>query len=125
MPTKPSERLADMSSRARKEVVRRTLAPILRRLNAPVETRFVVQEIADILGTNEHRLITALMISLAKHELGPDQVRQTGEVFYRFGRPMRRWQWGPLPPDYDPGLTKPMSEEDMWTIYPEDEPNGR
>ncbi len=102
--------LADLSGRKRREVISYTLAPILKRLKAPVETRVIVQQLADVLETTEYRSLTETVIKLAP-EIGPKLVRQAGAEFVRFGRVMRRWEWGPPAPDYDPGRSSEGLED--------------
>lgn len=107
-----TERFADLAGRRKKEVIRLTLAPILHRLKSPVETRVIVEELCEVLDTTETRVISETLFKIAK-ELGPDQVRQVGEPFWRFGREMRRWQWGPPMLSNDPGAPTLDGLEDL------------
>lgn len=100
--------LKDLSFAKRKEAISYTLAPILKRLKSPIDTRTLVVEVADALETREYKAITLMLFKLAP-VLGADRVRQVGEPFRRFGREMRRWEWGPKELDSaDPGRVGPV-----------------
>ena len=88
--------LKDLTAAKRREVVRLTLAPVLRALTEETSTAQVAGLIADALGTREKPLVAQVLLSLAKAGMAESQVRRVGEPFTRFGRVMRRWTWGPI-----------------------------
>lgn len=86
--------LSDLNAAKRREHIRLTLDLLLRRAEKPAPTADLVVAIAEALGEPKAKhLIARALVDLAPEH---PAASQTGEVFERFGRPMRRWMWSPL-----------------------------
>lgn len=111
--------LADLHPRKRAENVKLALDIALRELKEPAPTADIVSRLADLLHTSERQLIAAIVDRefLRSHP----QARQTGEVFKRYGREMRRWEWipaGRMSTAARKAAQLEAEADDMWTVRP-------
>jgi hypothetical protein len=119
---------ADLNAKARASKIRETVDGLLKTAEGPMTTSALVAAVAAFLGLSkaDQNIAARDIVHLAKsHEMA----RQTGEVFVKYGKEMRRWEWLPShvkpPVRHTPRLTAAEIErrraevarlEDEWTI---------
>lgn len=126
--------LADLHPRVRRHKVQEATEAALRQIEGPTSTSDLVKRVAVILGTPRETTSIARLIG----ELAPDHpcARETGEVFQKYGRTMKRREWLPSHAkqvsksrvELDPeelerrrAVIAAHAEEDQWAIPPEPE----
>lgn len=121
-------RFSELKASVRRERVCEAVDGILRRADLPMSTGELVKAATTHLDARDCQdWIARAIVDLTKTH---PSARQTGEVFVRYGREMRKWEWLPS----HARTTKPSAAElqrrreriaaleaddDMWTVHPE------